>query len=101
MTAVQSAAKAGILRLKLYIAGDAPNSVAAVRHLRAVLARFPSHPCELEIIDVLEHPELAIQERVLVTPTMLKLSPTPDRRIIGSLKDTAALLAVLGIEELE
>jgi circadian clock protein KaiB len=85
----------------LFVAGDAPNSRSAVHNLRAALAAYPSVDAELEVIDVLTHPELGLRENVLVTPTMIKLAPLPVRRLIGNLKDTAALLAVLGVEECE
>ncbi|HEX7476661.1 MAG TPA: circadian clock KaiB family protein [Polyangiales bacterium] len=89
------------LRLRLYVAGEAPNSVAAIRHLRVLLADYPSHVAELEIIDVLQHPEPGAREGVLVTPTMIKLAPLPERRIIGNLKDTEALISMLGLTESE
>jgi circadian clock protein KaiB len=101
MSGPASSRKTQVLRLKLYIAGDSPNSVAAVRHLRALLSEYPTMQADLEIIDVLEHPEAGLKENILVTPTMLKVSPKPTRRIIGSLKDAAALRAALGIYDLE
>jgi circadian clock protein KaiB len=45
----------------------------------------------------LKHPEVGLRENILVTPTMIRLAPLPVRRIIGNLKDTAALLALLGL----
>jgi circadian clock protein KaiB len=87
------------LRLRLYVAGESPNSVAAQRHLRALFAAYPSRKVNLEILDVLEHPELGVRDGVLVTPLMIKLAPTPERRIFGSLKDTDALVSVLGWAE--
>jgi circadian clock protein KaiB len=93
----RATSKKRTLRLRLFVAGEAPNSISAVRNLRATLAAYPSVDADLEVVDVLKHPELALRENVLVTPTMIKLSPPPVRRIIGNLKDTAALLAVLGL----
>ncbi len=87
------------LRLQLYVAGESPNSVAAVRNLRALLASHPALEVELEIVDVLKHPERAARESVLVTPTMVKLSPAPRRRVVGSLKDADVLRSVLGLTE--
>lgn len=89
----------GALRLQLYVAGQSPNSVAAVRHLRALLAGHPALEVELEIVDVLKHPERAMREGVLVTPTMVKLSPAPRRRVVGNLKDAEVLGSVLGLSE--
>ena len=99
MSPFRGAPVSASLRLRLFVAGDAPNSAAAVRHLQATLDAHPSVHAELEVIDVLRQPEIGLQEQVLVTPTMIKLEPLPVRRIIGTLKDTSALLAVLGLEE--
>jgi circadian clock protein KaiB len=101
MTGPASSRTAQILRLKLYVAGDSPNSVAAVRHLRSLLSQYPTIRADLEIIDVLEHPEAGLKENILVTPTMLKVAPKPTRRIIGSLKDAVALRFALGIYDIK
>ena len=89
------------LHLRLYVAGEAPNSVAALRHLKGLLASYPLLTTKLEIIDVLLHPEPGARAGVLVTPTMIKLAPPPERRIIGNLKDVEALISVLGLTEVE
>ena len=99
MSPSRSRAKSAALHLRLFVAGDAPNSRSAIQNLRATLAAYPSLDAEVEIIDVLEHPEVGVRENVVVTPTMIKVVPLPARRIIGSLKDTRALLGVLGLEE--
>jgi circadian clock protein KaiB len=54
---------------------------------------------ELDVIDVLKHPEAGLRDRVLVTPMLIKLSPGPERRIVGTLKDTGALVSALGLAE--
>jgi circadian clock protein KaiB len=83
------------LRLRLYVAGGAPNSVRAIANARAICdEHFPaSH--ELEIVDLLEHPNRAQADGIVVTPTLLKLSPLPVQRVVGSLSDTAQLLVAL------
>jgi circadian clock protein KaiB len=86
----------GRLILQLYIAGDSPNSILARANLRAALGPFPDDEGTLEIIDVLQDPERALRERVLVTPTLVKVSPPPARRAIGNLKDRNALIVLLG-----
>jgi circadian clock protein KaiB len=89
------------LTLRLFVAGGAPNSLSAIRCLRSLLEAYPRHKTVLEIVDVLERPELGLAAGVLVTPTLIKVAPGPERRIIGSLKDTEALLAALGLPEPE
>ncbi len=80
------------LELRLYVAGDSPNSATAKSTLRALLARVPGADAKLEIIDVL-------RDGVLVTPTAVRLVPAPERRIIGNLRDHRAVIAFLGLED--
>ncbi len=93
-----SAAKPA-LHLELYIAGESPNSVAAVRNLRSLLERYPSLSVDLKILDVLEDPRAGAAASVLITPMMIRRAPAPERRIFGTLRDTAALLSVLGLQD--
>ena len=87
-----------VLRVRLYVAGDAPNSTSAVASLRSLLALHPARPATVEIVDVLLHPERGMRDGVLVTPTLIKLAPRPERRLIGNLKDTRILVTVLGLD---
>jgi circadian clock protein KaiB len=98
MKRMPSSRKDRTLRLRLYVAGDSPNSVTALRHLRALLGAYPSLEVELEVRDVLKHPELGERDHVLVTPLMIRLAPAPERRVFGTLKDADALAAVLGLD---
>ena len=83
------------VKLRLYVTGSAPNSLAALTNMHAVRAALNEH--ELEIVDVLERPERALADDVLVTPTLLKLAPRPTCRIVGDLSDTHSVLSSLGI----
>jgi circadian clock protein KaiB len=94
-----SAGAAAPLRLRLYLAGDAPNSLAAHANLRAVLALFPGRTIELELIDILSEPGRGLTDGVLVTPMLVKFEPLPERRVLGRLLDRAALLGALGLDE--
>ena len=85
-------AKAGRLSLRLYVAGNAPNSLLAVANARALCGEA-GHA--LEVVDVLDHPRRALADGIIVTPTLLKLSPLPLRRLIGDLSDTAQVLLTL------
>lgn len=87
------------LRLRLYVAGDSPNSVAALAHLRAAVAECANGRADVEIIDILRDPERGLRDGVFVTPMLVKVEPLPERRVLGSLRDRRALLAVLGLHE--
>ena len=83
------------LRLRLYVAGNAPNSVKAIANCRAICDEHFTSGHELEIVDLLEHPKRALADGVIVTPTLLKLFPLPVQRVIGSLSDTNQVLLAL------
>ncbi len=87
------------LVLKLYIAGEAPNSSAATTNLRGALAQFPSLMFDLEIVDVLRTPERALRDFVVITPMLVKLSPHPERRVLGNLRNMTLLLGALGLDQ--
>ena len=82
--------------LKLYVAGQTPRAEAAIANLRRICEHELDGRYELEIIDVLDHPELAEDARILATPTLIKQLPPPLRRVIGDLSDTEKVL--LGLE---
>jgi circadian clock protein KaiB len=86
--------------LRLYVAGDGPNSVAARVNLRRLLERCDPAAYTLEIVDCLRQPMRALQEGVLVTPTLCRLVPEPVRTIVGSLSDSARVLEALGLDAL-
>jgi len=88
-----------VLRVQLYVAGDGPNSLAALTNLRGVLARYPGYQVDLEIIDVIANPEIGVRAGVLITPMLLKLAPHPERRLLGNLKDQSILVAALGLDQ--
>jgi len=86
------------LRLRLYVAGEAPNSLAAVANLHVALARCAEHSVQVETIDVLRDPDRALRDGVLVTPMLVRVAPLPERRVLGNLRDRDTLLGVLGID---
>ncbi len=84
--------------LMLYVAGRSPQSERAVRVVRGLCAEELQNEFELIVIDVLENPQAAEDERILATPTLVKQSPPPVRRIIGDLSDCARVLENLGVD---
>ena len=87
------------LLLRLYVAGDGPNSVAARMNLRRLLAHCEPSTYSLEIVDCLREPIRTLQEGVLVTPTLVRLEPKPSRTIVGTLSDSTQVTEALGIED--
>lgn len=84
------------LRLRLYIAGNAPNSLRAIENLRAFCSTNLLVGHDLEIVDLLKDPSRALADGIIVTPTLLRLSPLPAMRVVGNLSDASKLMLSLG-----
>lgn len=83
--------------LKLYIAGRAPNSQRAQLNLNEIIKQNNPDCFDLEVIDILENPMRAIEDGILVTPTLWKTSPLPKAKILGNLSDVYQIVRILGI----
>ncbi|MFK7994216.1 MAG: circadian clock KaiB family protein [Granulosicoccus sp.] len=79
------------LTMKLFVAGQSVRSDTAVKNLRRTLEQLAADDFELKVIDVLENPQLAEDDFVLATPTLIKTNPLPIRRTIGDLSDKQSL----------
>ncbi len=84
--------------LKLYVTGQTPKSERAIANMRRICEGELEEQYELVIIDVLERPQLAEDEKILATPTLTKELPLPLRRIIGDLSDSDKVLLGLDIQ---
>src|SRR4051812_11596806 len=84
------------IELRLYIAGDSPRSRLALASVRRLEDSSLAGRYRLEVIDVLEEPARAEADRILATPTLLRLSPEPAHRILGDLANLDHLVAALG-----
>jgi circadian clock protein KaiB len=82
--------------LTLYVTGTSPRTKIAIENLNRICRQELEGQYELEIIDVLEHPQRAEDEKILATPTLIKQLPPPLRRVIGDLSDQEKVL--LGLE---
>ena len=87
--------------LKLYIAGRSLKSDLAIKNLRSMCHKQLHHLYDFVVIDVLESPELAEKERILATPTLIKESPLPARRVIGDLSDIDKVLFGLELTDIQ
>jgi circadian clock protein KaiB len=87
-----------VYRFRLFIADGTDNSHQALANLTALCqARLPKQH-EIEVVDVLREPMRALEDNVLMTPTLMVLSPPPVRRIVGTLSQTNTVLQVLGLK---
>ena len=83
--------------LKLYITGRTPSSERAIENLKKICEMQLEDVYEMIVIDVLEQPQLAEDERILATPTLIKELPPPLSRIIGDLSDRDKVLLGLDV----
>ena len=82
--------------IKLYITGQTPRSLRAIENLKRICDGDLGGEYDLVVIDVLERPQLAEDEKILATPMVVKELPLPIRRIIGDLSDSERVL--LGLD---
>jgi circadian clock protein KaiB len=82
--------------LRLYITGQTLNSVRALENLKDILKNRLDGLYELKVVDVLKHPQLAEQDKVLATPLLVRLLPKPVRKVIGDFSDREKVL--LGLD---
>lgn len=82
---------------RLYIAGDAPNSLLAMANLTQLCETHLPDRHTIEIVDVLLDPQRALRESILLTPTLVTESPYPGHRIVGTLSNTEPILQILGL----
>ena len=82
--------------LKLYVTGTSPRTRQAIENLQRICEQELKGRFRLDIVDVLEHPQAAEDDRILATPTLIKQLPPPLRRVIGDLSDRDKVL--LGLE---
>ncbi|HUR56342.1 MAG TPA: circadian clock KaiB family protein [Opitutaceae bacterium] len=82
----------------LYVAGDTPNSAKAVANLSQFCGTHLPGRHEFKIIDVFKEPMRALADAVFMTPMLIKLSPSPGRRIVGTLGQPDVLIDAMGVE---
>ena len=83
--------------LKLYVAGNTPSSMLALKTLNTILEQEFQGVYALKVIDVLKNPQLAEEDKILATPTLAKILPPPVRKIIGDLSDREKVLIGLDL----
>jgi len=83
--------------LKLYVAGNTPNSIRALKMLKNIMEQEFQGVYALKVIDVIKNPHLAEEDKILATPTLSKVLPPPVRRIIGDLSDREKVLIGLNL----
>jgi circadian clock protein KaiB len=87
-----------VYKLRLYVTPRTANSQRAISNLHALCQEDLPVRLDVEVIDVTEHPALAERDKILATPTLVKRSPEPVRKVIGDLSDREKVLLSLDIK---
>ncbi len=85
----------GHWRLRLYVAGQTPKSVAAFANLKRICEEHLAGKYSIEIVDLVRNPQLARGDQIIAVPTLVRRLPEPVRKIIGDLSNTERTLVGL------
>jgi len=86
-----------ILVLRLYIAGQTPRCIAAFANLKRICEEHLAGRYRIEVIDLIENPQLASGDQIFAVPTLVRRLPEPIRKIIGDLSNTERVLVGLDV----
>jgi circadian clock protein KaiB len=87
-----------MFKFRLYVATGTLNSTQAIANLNALCRAHLVGRHEIEVVDVFREPQRALADGIRMTPTLLKLTPLPAKRIVGSLSQKQCVLDTLGLE---
>ena len=83
--------------LRLFIAGSSPRSLRAIENLRSICRQLLPRRFNLEVVDILLHPDSARRADIIGAPTLIKDQPPPRRRLVGDLSNRGRVLSALGL----
>ena len=86
-----------IWELRLYVAGQTPRSVTAFSNLKKICDEHLAGRYRIEVVDLLEHPQLAAGDQIVAIPTLVRKLPAPLRKIVGDLRDQERALVGLDL----
>lgn len=85
--------------LRLFVTGSSQRSSRAIEAVQSLCREYLANGVAVEIIDVLEEPQKAEDDKVLATPTLIRQFPGPPRRLVGDLTETDRIILLLGLRE--
>lgn len=85
-------------RLRLYIAGQTPNSIAAIANLKMICEEKLKGKYRIEVVDLLVKPQLAKGDQIIAIPTLVRRLPPPVKKIIGNLSKTESVMVGLDLQ---
>ena len=90
-----------LVKLRLYLAGQTPRSIAALANLKKLCKEHLAGKYRIEVIDLLKNPQLARGDQIIAIPTLVRRLPQPIRKIIGDLSNTERVLVGLQLRPME
>ncbi len=87
----------GKLILQLYVSGMSPKSMEAIENINRLCAEYLEDSFDLEIIDLYKHPELAAEQQIIFSPSLIKRLPLPKKTMVGTFSDKDKVIKGLGI----
>ena len=84
--------------LRLYIAGQTPNSMTAIANLKKICEEKLEGKYRIEVVDLLEKPQLAKGDQIIAIPTLVRRLPPPVKKIIGNLSKTESVIVGLDLQ---
>ena len=85
------------LVLQLYVSGMSPKSMEAIENIKRLCDEHLEDTFELEIIDIYKRPEVATQQQIVFSPSLIKSLPLPRKTLVGNFSDTNKVIQALGI----
>ena len=86
-------------KLRLYVAGQTPKSLTAFANLKRICEEHLAACYEIEVIDLLKHPELAQSDQIIAVPTLVRKLPEPIKRIVGDLSNSERVIVGMNLEQ--
>ncbi|HEY2725606.1 MAG TPA: circadian clock KaiB family protein [Parafilimonas sp.] len=83
--------------LQLYVSGMSPKSMKAIENIKRLCDEHLKDAFELEIIDIYKNPEVASQQQIIFSPSLIKNLPLPKKTLVGNFSDTEKVIKALGI----
>ena len=90
-----------IWELRLYVAGQTPNSLTAFENLKNICQEHLEGRYRIEVIDLVANPQLAKGDQIIAVPTLIRKLPTPMKKIIGNLSNTEKVLVGLDLRKVK
>lgn len=85
------------LVLQLYVSGMSPKSMEAIENINKICSTLLEDTFELEIVDLYKHPELASEQQIIFSPSLIKRLPLPKKTLVGTFSDSEKVIRGLGI----